>query len=110
MTTLIRSLSKEGGLTRQEERRGRGRRLNPGGRALSSPRAYLHWPEWLAHQLEQDVKRPVFKSLHPGPEPPAQTWQVQMKSMAGAGVGLDATVAARRAAASKSFLIIVSFS
>jgi len=76
----------------------------------SRPFFYLHWPEWLAHQREQDVKRPVFKSLHPGPEPPAQTWQVQMKSMAGAGAGLDATVAAARAATRRSFLIMFSFS
>ena len=58
----------------------------------------------MAHQLEQDVKRPVFRSRHPGPEPPEQTVQVQMKSMAGAGRLSAATVAAMRAAIKASFL------
>jgi hypothetical protein len=64
---------------------------------------YRQLLELLAHQLEQDVKRPVRRSLHPGPEPPAQTVQLQMNSMAGAGTVL-AAVATARAAMTKSFL------
>jgi hypothetical protein len=66
--------------------------------------SYWHSLEWLAHQLAQDVKRRVFRSRHPGPVPPEQTWQEQMKSMAGAGVVDEAAAAAARAVAMMSFL------
>jgi len=70
----------------------------------SQPLSYWQWLEWLAHQAEQEVKRLVSRSLHPGPVPPEQTWQLQMKSMAGAGALVAAAVARTRAAMTKSFL------
>jgi hypothetical protein len=66
--------------------------------------SFQQWLEWVAHQLEHDVKWPVSRSRHPGPEPPAQTLHVQMKSIAGAGALVAAAVARTRAATAKSFL------